>query len=64
MVKTDCGFDDSFFKLFKKKLNLLNEKEKHGILLFDEIFLRESISVDTKSLTYLGLENFGNEESN
>jgi len=27
--------------------------------VFDEIFLRESISVNTRTLTYLGLEDFG-----
>lgn len=62
MTKTNCGFDDNFFKIFKKKISLLNENEKHGMLLFDEIFLRQSISVNSKTLTYSGLENFGNDD--
>jgi len=32
-------------------------------LLFDEIFLRESINVNSKTLTYSGLEDFGKDES-
>lgn len=28
------------------------------MLVFDEIFLRESISVDTKTLSHTGLEDF------
>lgn len=63
MVKYDCGFDDKFFKLFKKKVDLLKETEKHGVILFDEIFLRESINVDTRNLTYSGLEDYGKDES-
>jgi len=30
----------------------------------DEIFLRENISDNSRSLTYLGLEDFGNELEN
>jgi len=56
MVKSDCGFDDTFFKLFKTKISFLKDTEKHGVLLFDEIFLRESVNVDTKTLSYTGLE--------
>lgn len=64
MVKSDCGFDEKFFKLFKIKMNHLSDTEKHGVLLLDEIFLRESINVDTKTLTYGGLEDFGKNYSN
>jgi len=63
MVKCDCGFDEHFFKLFKKKIGLLKDNEKHGVILFDEIFLRESINVGTRNLTYSGLENFCKYES-
>jgi len=31
------------------------------ILVFDEIFLRESIHVNTRTLTYYGLDDFGND---
>lgn len=33
-------------------------------LVLDEIFLRESLSVDTKNLTYLGLEDLGDDFNN
>ncbi|KAF0682199.1 THAP-type domain-containing protein, partial [Aphis craccivora] len=32
---------------------------RHGILVFDEIFLRESLSVNTNKLTYIGFEDLG-----
>ncbi|KNE87763.1 hypothetical protein PSTG_18846 [Puccinia striiformis f. sp. tritici PST-78] len=63
MVKSDCGFDDKFFKLFKTKISFLKDTEKHGVLLFDEIFLRESLNVDTKTLSYTGLEDYGKDNS-
>lgn len=31
------------------------------MLVFDEIMLRESIAVNSTTLTYMGLENCGNE---
>lgn len=35
--------------------------ERHGVILFDEISTRESISVDSKNLTYKGLIDFGDD---
>lgn len=61
LVNTTCGFDDKFFQLFKKKIDLLKNEERHGILVFDEIFLRESLSVNTNKLTYIGFEDLGDE---
>lgn len=40
---------------------MLSEKQKHGILAFDEIMLRESLGVNSNTLTYTGLENLGND---
>lgn len=37
------------------------EKQRKGILLIDEVFLRSSISVNSRTLTYTGLEDFGGE---
>lgn len=45
-------------------MSLLSDTEKHRVLLFDEMFLRESVNVDTKTLTYCGLEDFGEDNSN
>lgn len=58
-VKIGCGFDQDFFKLLKKKFSAKTEHQKKVILVFDEIFLRESIHVNTRTLTYYGLEDFG-----
>lgn len=43
LIKTKCGFDKKFFKLLKKRIELLNEQARHGMLVFDEILLRESL---------------------
>lgn len=61
LINTQCGFDEKFFLLFKKKVAMLKKEEKHGVLVFDEIFLRESLQVNSQTLTYSGLENFGKE---
>lgn len=58
-VKSECGFDEKFFQLLKKKISILTNEQKHGMLLFDEIMLRESIHVKSSTLTYSGLENLG-----
>lgn len=58
-IKIQCGFDEDFFKLLKMKFEVKPENEKQCILVFDEISLRESISVNTRTLTYSGLEDFG-----
>jgi len=36
-----------------------NQFNKKGILILDEIFLRTSISLNSRSLTYTELEDFG-----
>lgn len=58
-TKTGFGFDSNFFILLKNKCSIMNEQEKHGILVFDEFSIRESIKVNTNSLTYFRLEDFG-----
>ena len=63
-VQVGCGFDLNFFKLLKKKFTTKTEKQKIGVLLFDEVFLRESLSVNSRTLTYTGLEDYGKEIEN
>lgn len=58
-VKIGCGFDSDFFKLLKKKFESKTDFQRKVILVFDEIFLRENINVNTRSLSYLGLVDFG-----
>jgi len=62
LIKTSCGFDEQFLQLFAKHLEGKEEYQKHGLLIFDEISLRQSISVNTKTLTYSGLIDFGSED--
>jgi len=45
----------------KKKLTMLKPEQKFGMLVYDEIFLCESLSVNSQTLTYAGLEDFGGE---
>jgi len=40
---------------------MLEPQQRHSMLVFDEIFLRECISVNSQTLTYSGMENFGGE---
>ncbi|CAH1712291.1 unnamed protein product [Aphis gossypii] len=63
-VKIGCGFDEKFFKLLKKKFDVKNKYEKKVILVYDEIFLRENISVNSRTLTYHGLEDLGDDFEN
>jgi len=37
----DCGFDKKFFELLKKSLSNKNINDRHGVLLVDEIILRD-----------------------
>lgn len=37
------------------------EQQRQGIIVLDEVYLRESLSVNSQTLTYMGLEDFGNE---
>lgn len=60
-VKIGCGFDPNLFKLLQKKFSAKTENQKIGILLLDEMFLRESLSVNSRTLTYSGLEDYGDE---
>jgi len=60
-VKIGCGFDPNLFKLLKKKFSVKTEPQKIGILLLDEMFLRECLSVNSRTLTYSGLEDYGDE---
>lgn len=40
---------------------MLRPEQRCEMLLFDEIFVRESINVDSQNQTYKGLEDFGGE---
>lgn len=61
LIDTPCGFDTKFFEMFRLALGKKEERQKHGVILLDEIHLRESINVNSKNLTYTGLIDFGSE---
>ncbi|EFN85675.1 hypothetical protein EAI_00101, partial [Harpegnathos saltator] len=60
-INTKCGFDSNFLQLLKKSFASKKPMQRHGVLLLDEINLRKSISVCSKTLTYSGLVDFGDE---
>lgn len=37
------------------------EQEKQSVIVLDEVFLRESISINSRTLSYIGLEDYGGE---
>jgi len=59
LVDVKCGFDQKFFLLLKKKIGILKPEQKHGMLVYDEMFLRECFNVNSQTLSYCGLEDFG-----
>jgi len=61
LINTTCGFDPNFFQLFKKHLENKTTFQKHGIILVDEISVREAITVCSKTLTYKGLVDHGDD---
>lgn len=59
---TGCGFDSRFFELFKKELELFGSKMAYyGMISFDEMSVRSSIEVDMKTMTFSGIQDYGNE---
>lgn len=61
IVNTNCGFDLQFFDLLKRRMSKKHQNQRHGVLLFDEIQLRKGLYVNTRDLTYSGLEDMGGE---
>lgn len=62
LLDVKCGFDKHFFELFKKYIEKKSAMQKHGIILFDEMSVRQAISVCSKTLTYKGLVDFGDDK--
>lgn len=53
-IDTKCGFDQKFLELFAVHLAQKDTFNRHGILIFDEMCTRESVSVNSENLTYTG----------
>jgi len=58
-IKTTCGFDEELLLLLAKKVQHMSSREKHGVLLFDEISLRKSLQVNLSNLSCIGLKDYG-----
>jgi hypothetical protein len=58
-INLKCGLDDKFFELLKLKFRERNKYELHGILIFDEMQVRESISLNVKNMKLSGIQDFG-----
>lgn len=59
LIKTKCGFDPKFFELLEMSFAAKTESQRHGVLLVDEMSVRESVNVTSENLTYTGLVDFG-----
>ena len=57
-----CGFDPRFFKLLKEQFAEKSELQLHGIILLDEMSTRRNLLLDTKTMTYKGLEDYGDNQ--
>lgn len=60
-VNMKCGLDEQFFKALRLKLSRKTNLLKHGVLLFDEMQVRKSIKVNTKTMELVGIEDFGDD---
>jgi hypothetical protein len=58
-INLKCGVDDKFFELFKLKMQEKNKYQRHGIIIFDEMQVRESIELNVKNMKLYGVQDFG-----
>ncbi|XP_052119674.1 uncharacterized protein LOC113204411 [Frankliniella occidentalis] len=58
-VDLQPGISEPFMKLLRKKVQAMKENDKHVVLLFDEIFLRGRLFLNSSKDIVDGFENFG-----
>lgn len=58
-VKIKCGIDSNFFSALKQKFKNKTLFERTGVLMFDEIIVRTSLSVNCRSMKIEGLVDLG-----
>lgn len=59
---TRVGFDEDFFKLFEKRLEIIKSKihnAHHGTLCFDEMQVKTAYGVNVKTMSFDGLVDYG-----
>ncbi|KAH9364349.1 hypothetical protein HPB48_012123 [Haemaphysalis longicornis] len=54
MVTTESGFDETFLGAFKRKMARKTDIQRHGMLVFDEIQVRQGRDVNAGTMTYIG----------
>lgn len=59
LIQVDCGFDKRFFAAFQKKMATKDSYQHHGILVFNEIQVRQKMTVHSKTKTCSGFTDFG-----
>ena len=57
MIDLQCGFDQEFFQFLKKKFSHKDEMSRHGVLVYDEIQVRKSLTVNLKNMSFDGIGN-------
>lgn len=62
-VNLKCGLDENFFDAFKIKMQEKNEFERHGMLIFDEMQVRQSVNLNVKNMKLIGIQDFGKDHS-
>ncbi|KAH7934183.1 hypothetical protein HPB49_022511 [Dermacentor silvarum] len=54
LVRPECGFDSKFFESFKKRLLNKKDIQRHGMLVFHEIQVRQGREVNARTFSYIG----------
>ena len=57
-----CGYDPRLFKLLKEQFAEKSVLQLHGIILLDEMSTRRNLLLDTKTVSYKGLEDYGDNQ--
>ncbi|KAH7958552.1 hypothetical protein HPB49_002537 [Dermacentor silvarum] len=57
-LKADFGFDASLFAVLREKLQGVPERERRGVLMFDEMSVRKSVHFRESDMSLLGKVDF------
>lgn len=62
LIETPCGFSEHLLTLLGERLGNKPEILRHGIIMFDEMKTRKNLRLDSKTLKYTGLVDFGDQK--
>ncbi|KAH9385045.1 hypothetical protein HPB48_027084 [Haemaphysalis longicornis] len=57
-LKADFGFDSTLFTVLCEKLEAVPERERRGVLMFDEMSVRKSVHIRESDMALLGKVDF------